>query len=268
MRSSLVAFFVLVACGRNPDVTLPVFAGGAPIDSSAVHSMTIDARGGVTVDGVACADEREVEATLGLVVAAMHVDPADVARSGRQCVSDPLLVRIDRRTIWVEAARRLAYTSTRGHSIDHDDIYRKWIAVRDARSGEERCVRIDHLPIHGVFVEPLLSETERKWDPTVTFLIWARDDPWPADRGDTDSTWHVMYWPDAVHVDESNVSGWAAVHELIARTPEPQRDFVVEGSIRGDLPWSDVLPLIGDALELSHGRLEIGFRRMPPRQQR
>jgi hypothetical protein len=266
MRWPLFVFVALAACSRESRITLPVFEGGEPLDSSVAHSMTIDANGSVAVDGVACADEREVEEALGRVVAAMRVDPADVERSGRQCVSDPLLVRIDRRTTWVEAARRLAYTSIRDH-MDHDYIYRKWIAVSDARTGDERCVRIDDLPIHGG-PEPMLADTDRALDPTVNFLIWARDDAWPADHSDNASMWHVMHWPDADHVEESTLASWNAVDDLITRTRESQRNFVIEGSIRGDLPWADVLPIVARALELSHGRVEIGFRHVPTEEQR
>ena len=260
MRSSILAFAALAACSRAPVIDLPVCAGGVPIDESAKHAMTIDARGRVTVDGVACANEREVESALGSVRGAMYSDPADVRRSGFLFASDPLIVRIDSATRWVDAARWLP--------AKESYIYRKWIVVRDEQSNDERCLRIEYLPPPRNFSEPgPLDEAQQAWEPQVQVIIRAVEGTSPSSDVPT-SIWRVMHWPDPKHSEESQADSWSAVHDLVVSTPPEQREFAIIGRLRNDLPWSEALPIVADALKLANGQLEIVFARTPSKQQR
>ena len=246
----------LTACSRAPELGLAVCAGGQPIDASAVHSMSIHANGHVRIDGVGFAEGRDAEAALKSLMTSMHTNEAVADKSGfLYAVDEPFVVRIDRATPFITAAYWLWQVRTHCH------MYVTWLAVLDERSGDERCLRLERPPPRqegDIAFNPDWASELNQHDVRVEFSLGASNKPvWSRDPARA-PRWHLAQWTSRGEYFEFDFDSWSEVHDKLVATPDEDRYFAVGASIATTTRWSEVAPIVAEAVTLWDARVYFG----------
>lgn len=255
MKRHLAVLLAVAACNRAPELSLPVCSGGVSIDAGVKHSMTIDAKGQVSVNGVSCSTDRELEEALDAAATSMHSNDAVAQRLGFVDAPDePLLVRIDQSVRFHTAARCLGESR-------RNRILRMWIAVRDESTGEEPWLAIESLPRDSsaaiadepdwpVEIDALAAHVQLGLEATAK-PSWSKEiERFPA--------WDVAYWPSQPALVSWKPSSWQELRERVSNIVPRERECALRGALPKDMRWSEVVPIVAEALALWNADIYFG----------